>query len=336
MRRGGGRQLSWLPVVALAMLSLRTTWEYILAAAMTTRNNNNNNKSENKSSDGDNDNDNSNINNSSAGDNNNTLAFVGLETRAVLCPRLASLPLDQLESEGWHLFAPPRKASLVLLRERDRFTEVIAYCTLQGAFWLELWTFNGLSYYITMFFKLACCCWNFMIVSCFNMFSALLMLTYFLSCQRVYRDITWSDLEKDSPVASPQRRAAASFSFSEKHLVGWAGNYTTRPPFLDLYSMGPIVAPHFGIPVNQPVYWVFFCSSCLHLIARFPTNTTSIFSSPLLLMVFVRIWCAMCEKTSIWRYSYSSMAIIVIRWDMNHGPWPNSQKTWSMPCEWPR
>ena len=55
-------------------------------------------------------------------------------------------------------------------------------------------------------------------------------------------------------MASPQRRAAASFSFSEKHLVGWAGNYTTRPPFLDLYSMGPIVAPHFGIPVNQPVY----------------------------------------------------------------------------------
>jgi len=83
--------------------------------------------------DGDNDNNNSNINNSSAGDNNNTLAFVGLETRAVLCPRLASLPLDQSESEGWHLFAPPRKASLVLLRERDRFTEVIAYCTLQGA-----------------------------------------------------------------------------------------------------------------------------------------------------------------------------------------------------------
>ena len=60
--------------------------------------------------------------------------FVALETRAVLCPRLASLPLDQSESEGWHLFAPPRKASLVLLREGDRFTEVIAYCTLQGAF----------------------------------------------------------------------------------------------------------------------------------------------------------------------------------------------------------
>ena len=205
------------------------------------------------------------------------------------------------------------------------------YCILYSARCILTRTVDvhGLFYYITMFFKLACCCWNFMIVSCFNMFSALLMLTYFLSCQRLYRDITWSNLEKDSPVASPQRRAAASFSCSEKHLVGWAGNYTTRPPFLDLYySMGPIVAPHFGIPVNQPVYWVFFCSSCLHLIARFPTNTTSIFSSPLLLMVFVRIWCAMCEKTSIWRYSYSSMAIIVIRWDMNHGPWPNSQKTW--------
>ena len=55
-------------------------------------------------------------------------------------------------------------------------------------------------------------------------------------------------------MASPQRRAAASFSRSEKNLVGWVGNYTTRPPFLDRYSMGPIVAPHFGIPVNQLVY----------------------------------------------------------------------------------
>ena len=98
-------------------------------------NDNNENKSENKSSDGDNDNDNSNINNSSAGDNNDTLALCCFGNQG---SPLSSTGVFAIGSVGIWGMAP-----FCYERERDHFTEVIAYCPLQGAFWLELWTFMG-------------------------------------------------------------------------------------------------------------------------------------------------------------------------------------------------
>ena len=150
MRRGGGRQLSWLPVVALAMLSLRTTWEYILAAAMTTRNNNNDNnenKSENKSSDGDNDNNNSNINNSSAGDNNDTgLCWFGNQGGP-----LSSTGVFAIGSVGiWGMapFCTSEEGQLsVVTRERPFHW---GYCILYSArsILTRAVDVHGLSYYI--------------------------------------------------------------------------------------------------------------------------------------------------------------------------------------------